>query len=139
MKAPNIKYLKFAYAYVEQGDATAAYVSVYGITKGAAAKAKVLLGRPEVIHKIMELKAKIHERHEITVDTLTEMLLEDRKDARAAGQFSASIAAIRELGKLHGLIIDRKEITVHGAISAMNDKELSEFIGEVSVDYVDTD
>lgn len=137
-KPLTIKQEKFCQEYVKTGNASEAYRRAYNAgnmtPKSVNEVACQLMSDLKISSRVSELKAKAAERHDITVDSLTEMLIEDRKDAKLSDQHSVAVAAVRELGRLHGLIIDRKEITVHGAISAMSDDELSSFIEEVDVD-----
>jgi len=53
-------------------------------------------------------------RHQITVDTLLAQLAEDRALAQATGQSGAAVAATMAMGKLLGLVIDRKEAGAPG-------------------------
>jgi len=46
---------------------------------------------------------------DITKERLTDMLLQDRDDARENGQYSAAISAVEKVGKLHGLFVDKSE------------------------------
>jgi phage terminase small subunit len=134
----TIKQEKFCQEYVKTGNASESYRRAYSAQNMKAevihVKACELLKSGNVSVRVVELRAKSSKRNEITVDSLTEMLIEDREDAKASDQHSVAVAAVRELGRLHGLIIDRKDITVHGAISAMSDEELASFIDEVDVD-----
>ena len=52
------------------------------------------------------------------------MLLQDRKLAYAIAQPGAAIAAVNALGKLHGLIVDRKEVRT-GRLDELSDAELA--------------
>ena len=135
----TVKQEKFCQELAACGNQSEAYRRAYNVkptTKDQYVHdtASKLVKKPEISQRVKELQAKSAARHDITVDSLTEMLIEDRQDAKASDQHSVAVAAVRELGRLHGLIIDRKDITVHGAISAMSDDELSAFIIDVDVD-----
>lgn len=56
-----------------------------------------------------ELKAAHAERHEITVDCLRDMLLEDREFARSCGTAAAAVSATMGLAKLYGKLSDKVE------------------------------
>jgi hypothetical protein len=94
-----------------------------------------------------ELSDKFH----MNIERLTLMLLEDRHFART-GELSlpdqpqvkghtkgadwrsdarAAVQATMGLAKLHGLLIDKAEITVQGSISRMSNDELLQFIAKV--------
>lgn len=69
--------------------------------------------------RLIEIQEKAANRTQITLAKLTDMLLEDRQDARSAGQFAAAISADEKLGKLYGLFIDRSiNETVHYVVRA---------------------
>jgi hypothetical protein len=70
-----------------------------------------MLANDKIKARVENLKAAHRERHEITVDRITEMLEEDRKLAQQEGQAGAAVSASMAIAKLHGLILDRKELT----------------------------
>lgn len=59
---------------------------------------------------------RVQKRHDVTLDSLTRELDEDREGAREAGQYSAAISAVLGKAKLHGLIVDKSksDITTDG-------------------------
>ena len=71
-------------------------VSVHVAASRAMADAKVQL-------RIEQLQQEARERHQITVDTITAMLKDDRELARQNAQASAAISAVMGLAKVHGL------------------------------------
>lgn len=73
----------------------------------------------KVATRVAEIQQKAADRVDITLASLTRMLMEDRMDARAAGQFAAAVSADEKIGKLYGLFIDRAEIkTTHYVLRA---------------------
>lgn len=73
-------------------------------------KASEMLANGEVQVRLHELQAAAAEKHEITVESLTLMLKEDRQLARDNTQSSAAVSAVMGLAKLHGLIVDKAEV-----------------------------
>tara|TARA_B100000795_G_C22723468_1_gene408444 strand:+ start:235 stop:540 length:306 start_codon:yes stop_codon:yes gene_type:complete len=70
-----------------------------------------LLKNPEITLRVEQLQ-KIHsERHNITVDTLTDELNEAFKVAKEDIKPSAMVAAVMGKAKLHGLLTDKVEVT----------------------------
>jgi phage terminase small subunit len=134
---------KFAQEYVITGNASEAYRRSYSASNMGANPVEVeacrLLQSPKVALRVKEIQSKIAERHEITVDDLVVELEEARKLAKVTEQPSSMVAATMGKGKLLGMIVDRKDITVHSQISAMTDEELAAFIDEVDVDDDDYD
>lgn len=122
----------FARAYVECGNASQAYMRAFKCDgfqpSKIASRATSLLQEESVAALIQELRDKAAKRNDITIDNLTQMLLEDRKLARELGQPSAAISAVRELGKLHGLMIDKVAVSIDKKIADMSDEELESFI-----------
>lgn len=51
----------------------------------------------------------MRDRHRVTIDTITEMLREDRQLAHTVAQSGAAVSASMGLAKLHGLIVDKAE------------------------------
>jgi phage terminase small subunit len=131
-KGLTVKREAFARAYVECGNATQAYRLAFKCDgfqpSKIASRAISLLQQEDVAALIQELRDKAAKRNDITVDNLTQMLLEDRKLARDLGMPSAAISAVRELGKLHGLMVDKVAVTVDKKLADMTDEELESFI-----------
>jgi len=125
----------FARAYVETGNASEAYRRAYNAEKMSEEAIRVeacrLLGNPNVSLTVEKLQAKHQKRHEITVDKLTEMALAAFKEAQriapTSGQMQTSsmVKAAEFLGKLHGLIVDRSEVTHKDGVEDLTEAELA--------------
>ena len=63
-----------------------------------------LLDDPVVSHRINQMREMNAGRLQITVERLTQMLLEDRALAQQSGQYAAAVAATVGLAQLHGKI-----------------------------------
>ena len=88
----------FCLAYLDTGNASAAYREAYDVRVGTKpstvwCSASQLLQNPSVGHRIEELQRRTAERHKITIDTLS-------------GQLQQAYA----LAKLHGLFVNRAEV-----------------------------
>lgn len=59
--------------------------------------------------RIQQLHEQSQERHHITIERLTNMLLDDRELARQLEQTGSAVSAVMGLAKLHGLIIDKAQ------------------------------
>lgn len=105
----------FAKAYVETGNASEAYRTAYSADGMKPAtvnrEAKALTENPKIATRLAELQKRAQKRHDITIDTLTDMLKEDRKLARELEQSSAAVSAVMGLAKIHGLIVDKAQIS----------------------------
>jgi len=106
----------FARAYIENGgNASEAYrkagYSTNQSPKSLHENASKLLAK--VMPRIEQLQAKHQKRHEITVDRLTEMAVDAYNLAMAEDVKApaAAVSALLAIGKLHGLVVDKKEVT----------------------------
>ena len=106
---------KFVQAYVETGNASEAYRRAFKADKmsdaAIAVEASRLLDDPKVALKVDELKRHHAERHDVTVDDIRAMLLEDRKFAREMEMPAAAVSATMGLAKLYGHLRDKVETT----------------------------
>ena len=111
----NPKQRLFCLAYVETGEARQSYLAAGYTTKaskqGVSVQASKLLARPNVIAYVNELKAKQAEALTVNVATITAMLYETRADARKAGQHGVAQSCAMGIAKLHGLLIERQEVS----------------------------
>ena len=130
---------KFAQEYVATGNASEAYRRSYNVKpttkdKSVHENASRLLNDVMISSRVQQIKASIVQRHELSIDDILDELEEAREMGKLTQQSSSMVSASMGKAKLLGLIVDRKEITVHGMISAMTDDELAAFITEVDVD-----
>ncbi len=111
--ALTIKQENFCTSYVETGNASEAYRRAYntGNMKPATVnrKAKELLDNGKITARVEGLQAGHQERHEVTVDSLTDEYEEARDVAKDGGQASAMVSATTGKAKLHGLVTDKQE------------------------------
>lgn len=105
----------FCLAYVETGNASEAYRRSYNTSnmadKTAQREGYNLLQNPLVQARIEELRIKVMERHEITVDTLLVELEEARLLGKETGKASAMVTASMGKAKLLGLDKQIVELT----------------------------
>ena len=112
----TLKQEAFAMAYVESGNASKAYKTVYNVNDNASdnsisVEASKLRNNPKITLRILELQELAQVRHSITIDSLTDELENARLTASEAGQASAMVAATMGKAKLHGLLTDKAEVT----------------------------
>ncbi|MBA6142354.1 terminase small subunit [Pseudomonas juntendi] len=105
----------FCLAYVETGNASESYRRSYNTSnmadKTAQREGYNLLQNPLVQARIEELRIKVMERHEITVDTLLAELEEARLLGKETGKASAMVTASMGKAKLLGLDKQIVELT----------------------------
>lgn len=107
----------FCLVYVETGNASEAYRRAYNVGDNTKAetvnkRASELLADTKVTARVAQLQSQAVERTMVTVESLTDKLEEARlhalKDEKGA---SAAVSAIMGMAKLHGLLIDKGELT----------------------------
>ncbi len=103
----------FCQSYIETGNASEAYRRSYNAANMKPESINVtacqLLSDPKISLRVEELKAAHVERHNVTVDTIREMLLADRQLARELETVGPAVTATMGLAKLYGLLTDKVE------------------------------
>lgn len=127
----TLKQQAFVRAYIETGNACEAYRRAYNPRRMSAKAITVestrLMQHPRVALAVQNMQRKLAERHAITVDSITEMLKEDRKLARELDMPAAAVAAAMGLAKLHGLIVEKRHNTnVNVDATQLSDAELED-------------
>lgn len=106
---------KFAQVYVETGNASEAYRQSYSTAnfkpESINVNASKLLADAKVSLRIDELKALHARRHDMTVDDIRAMLIEDREFAREMETPAAAVSATMGMAKLYGHLRDKVEHT----------------------------
>jgi phage terminase small subunit len=110
----------FCLAYIETGNASEAYRRAYNAGKMQPATINVaackLLSDNKIAIRVGELKAEHAARHEITVETIRDMLMQDRDFARDLETPAAAISATMGLAKLYGHLTDKLDANIKGQI-----------------------
>ena len=83
-------------------------------------EASILFNLPHVTVRVIELQAIHAERHNVTVDTITAELEENRELAIEEKQSAAATAATMGKAKIHGLVTDKKEHSGSFTVSMPN-------------------
>lgn len=126
----TLKQEAFARAYVETGNASEAYRQAYNAENMKPEAIKVeasrLLDNPNVALTVDSLKAKHQKAHDVTVASLTEALNRALKKAEGEAKgASAMVSAVMGLGKLHGLITEKREVKHVSGAEDLDDNELA--------------
>lgn len=120
---------KFCALYVELSNASEAYRQAYDTSRMKPAvinvKACQLLAQAKIAVRVEELRAHHAERHDMTVDGLRDMLIEDRKFARECGTPAAAVSATMGLAKLYGHLRDKIDHT--SSDGSMSPPSLADF------------
>lgn len=127
----TLKQEAFCQAYIETGNASEAYRRAYDASGMADnvihVKACELLKNGKVAVRLEAMQRKSAARHEITVEKLTEMAVAayDLAMKEEVSAPAAAVAAVMALGKMHGFVIDKKQVTAdlkhHNASEPVSD------------------
>jgi len=108
----------FCLAYIELGDASAAYRKAYNTAKMKPETinrtAKDLLDNPKITTRVAELRAPVIEKAQFTLEKHLETLAELRDKSSQLRQMNAAIAAEIARGKAAGFYVEKREITGKG-------------------------
>ena len=128
------KQQNFCYHYVETGIGAEAYRRAYNASSMSAptvwVEASRLLKNPKVALRVQELREKVMERAELSVESVLTALIEDRALARRLGNPSAAIKADIYLGKHIGMWPTK--IDIKGTVEHRDD--FSEKLSELTLD-----
>ena len=133
----------FALAYIETGVDHLAYALSYGIRPGKGAnEAKATATRrgvalrehPLMQARILELHRTLREKTGVTVEYLTGQFREAIDLAKRTEKAAAFVQALNGLMKLHGLGLERKEITVTDTLRKMTSAELAAYEAELDAE-----
>ena len=123
----NQKQERFAQELVKGRTADEAYqLAGYSANRG---NASVLKSKQIIKDRVEELLGKSAERVVVTIDTIAEMLKEDRAKARLENQMGAAVRATESLGRLYGYYVERKDIRVLN-LRELTDEQIDAFIAE---------
>lgn len=133
--ALTAKQEKFAQSVAEGMTQSAAYRAAYStknMSDGAIyTESSDLAAHPRVSLRIAELQAAALQRNEITVDSLTRDLKQAQKMCIDGNDPKGAVQAMNSLMKLHGLGLERKEVTVKDDVSKLSRAELEAEIAAV--------
>jgi phage terminase small subunit len=122
---------RFCMAYIDGGDAKEAYHNVYG-RSASKNELSALCDAPNVIKRISNLYnqrvAVMQHACMVDVDLLVRELEQARQIALQEREASAAIAATMGKAKLHGLLIDKREISLKRP-EDMTEAELRSVLG----------
>jgi len=126
---------QFCQSYIETGNASEAYRRAYNAEnmkpETINRNAKALLDDNKIATRVTYLQEQHQKRHEVTVDTLTKELDEARDLANETKSPSAAVSAITAKAKLHGLLIEKRQLETIGrkrTPAQLTDEELEEEI-----------
>jgi len=107
MNQLTVKQEKFCKSYIETGNASEAYRQSYDCQKMKGPtinrNAVALLDNTKIATRIGELQLQLQKKFEVTVESLSKELDEDRQLARSLGQPGAAISALNVKARIHGL------------------------------------
>ena len=107
MNKLTTKQEKFCKSFIETGNASEAYRQSYECQKMKGPtinrNAVALLDNSKIATRVGELQLNLQKKFEVTVESLSKELDEDRQLARSLGQPGAAISALNVKARIHGL------------------------------------
>jgi phage terminase small subunit len=107
MNKLTTKQEKFCKTFIETGNASEAYRQSYDCQKMKGPtinrNAVALLDNTKITTRVGELQLNLQKKFEVTVQSLSKELDEDRQLARSLGQPGAAISALNVKARIHGL------------------------------------
>jgi phage terminase small subunit len=107
MNKLTTKQEKFCKTFIETGNASEAYRQSYDCQKmkgpSINRNAVALLDNTKITTRVGELQLNLQKKFEVTVESLSKELDEDRQLARSLGQPGAAISALNVKARIHGL------------------------------------
>ena len=131
MSRLTAKQAAFVNAFLESGNASQAYRVAYDAEnmKDSAIRvnASKLLKHANIALAVDAARKTVQRRSEISVEKLTAWLEKALEKAMSEPKgASAAVSAVMGIGKLHGLVVDKKEVTRKRDASDFDDNELLE-------------
>jgi len=118
---PNHRQERFCQLVKQGVPAIRAYpMAGYNAHRSAPAR---LCGNVRIKRRLAELTRGLALKTRVTVEKITDQLDEDRAFARRLGQPATAHAATVSKAKLHGLLVDRKEVGTPGGFEALETSE----------------
>jgi len=109
----------FVREYAIDKNGTQAAIRAGYSKKTANEQAARLLANVSIAEAVNAAEKKHAETCGITIETITKMLLEDRKLARELETPAAAVSASMGLAKLHGLVVDKSQLS--GAVGGIGE------------------
>jgi phage terminase small subunit len=113
--------------YLAQGKTASEAYELAGY-KPSRFNASHLADNPKVIERLQQITTEIAKVStkitQVTVESLIEQAQQVRASAMESKQLSAAVAAIKEVGVLSGVRVERKEVGAPGEFETMSDAEL---------------
>lgn len=109
-KAPNLKHIKFAQHYAENGNATQAYLFAFpGVAyTSAKTEGQRLLTYPFIIDQIEQYKEELSIKFDVTKEKMMKELTEVAEEARISGNLNAFSKMKEMIIKMCGLYAPEK-------------------------------
>lgn len=117
------KQAAFVREYMIDGNATQAAIRAGYSERTAQEQSSRLLSKAMIREGLAALQAETAERHEITLDRLTEMAEKAYDAALKANQVGAAVSAVAQLSRMHGFDADPRK-NERSPLDGMNVEQL---------------
>lgn len=107
-RALNPKQERFVREYLVDMNGTQAAIRAGYSPKTANVQASDLLAKPNIRAEVTKFQAKLAQKHEITLDLLTEMTLDSYRTAKDTTDAKGMTGAVAQLSKMHGFDVGKR-------------------------------
>lgn len=99
-----------------------AYRMAYNVSEETSieviyANASRMMSHSKIKTRVRELRVEAYQAAPWGIDKLRATLTDRSEEAADAGQYGPSVRALEMIGKLDGLIVDKKEIAIEGTVT----------------------
>jgi len=135
-KQLNPKQQRFCEEYAVDSNGTQAAIRAGYAPTHAKVTASRMLTYANVRERIDQFFAEQRERVEISIDSLTDLFIDDRKLAHDNKQAGAAVSATEKLAKLHGLMSERLKVDVNVTTGQMTSAEVEAELDEIECEQI---
>ena len=129
----TIKQEKFCHEYIITGNASEAYRRAYNAEgmkpETVNRKAKVEIDKDKIRARLVALQESAQERTMVTVEKITAELEAVRIAAMDNSNLAAAVSAIMGKAKLHGFLVDKKQVAVGYTFEEIRKQLFGDVIG----------
>lgn len=130
MRKVDDRHKRFVQEYLFDLNATQAAIRSGYSPKGAHVTASRMLKDPDVVKMIEAAQVVMSERTSVTKGWLINEAVRVARKAEMEGRYTAARGTLELLARLHGFIIDRKDMRMVRSFADLSDEEIAALVAE---------
>lgn len=130
MRKVDDRHKRFVQEYLFDLNATQAAIRSGYSPKGAHVTASRMLKDPDVLKMIEAAQVVMSERTSVTKGWLINEAVRVARKAEMEGRYTAARGTLELLARLHGFIIDRKDMRMVRSFADLSDEEIAALVAE---------